>query len=280
VVSGTRQMLCSLRGFCRAWLALWCAGCVPSAAVSRSKDPVTANDASAPERAYRVAPLPLSLAGVRLEPGMSSVRVDAAGTKREFWLVVPEGELVERTLVVFLHGAQGGSGVNQLVRCLARPGFDALAPIIVAPVSATGQWWRSAEAGYVLGLVDAASQQWPVRADRVVISGYSNGGIGAWAFARLYPERFSAAIPMASDASVMGETPLAIYAIHGEKDELFAAEEVRAHAERLRRSGIDVTLEVRRRGSHMEPCRYVPELERGARWLTEHAWLRPSAKSN
>src|SRR5688572_20317912 len=126
-----------------------------------------------------------------------------------------------RTLVVLLHGAvpqQGGRGrparlgpTRLLVSCLAAPALQSLHPIIVAPGSPTGQWWQREETELVLGLVLAVRERWPQAGTRSVIAGYSNGGIGSWYFARLYPEYFVAAVPMAANETIAGQTSLPVF---------------------------------------------------------------------
>ena len=106
----------------------------------------------------------------------------------------------------------------------------------------------------------------------MVITGYSNGGIATWYFARLYPEYFAAAIPMAFNDTIVGETPLPIYAIQGEKDELFSIEDVRQAIGKLKTRGFDVTLHERYRARHMDVCAYHSDLEAAGQWLQEHAF--------
>jgi predicted peptidase len=177
-----------------------------------------------------------------------------------------------------LHGAKGANGTQKTLKCLINPGLEDVSPLIIAPASEKGEWWTNEDAGYVLGVIEAAKRDWPVRADRVVVTGYSNGGIGAWAYARLYPDTFSAAIPMASNDTIIGETTVPVFAIHGDLDEMFPVEPIQASIERLKKAGQDVTLSVRHRAKHMDPCKYEDELELAATWLTDKAWKKPKAK--
>ena len=110
-----------------------------------------------------------------------------------------------------------------------------------------------------------------------MILGYSNGGIGTWFFARLYPEYFSAAIPMAFNDTVVGESRLPIYSIQGTKDEQFEFAPVRAAVQALIARGQDVTLDEKYRGTHGAVCSYVPELSRAGRWLEQRVLSRGPA---
>jgi len=190
---------------------------------------------------------------------------------------------------VMLHGAlvqapgapapDAASAAQRLLRCLAVPAFEQRAALVIAPHGARGQWWTQDDTAFVLGLVAAARQRWPELASRSVVTGYSNGGIAAWYFARLYPEWFSAAIPMAFDASIVGPTRLPVYAIQGDRDELFAIDPVRAAIARAQAEGVDVTLAERHRAGHMTPCAYAPELTVAAGWLEQHVFATRESRA-
>lgn len=226
-------------------------------------------------------PLPVQLdRALLVTPGLRWVELPpaiASGKAHRFVLGVPESAeaLGPRPLVVFLHGAGGSHGLVEKLDCLVTPAFAKLSPIVVAPEGGRGEWWHTEQTSFVLGLADAAVRDWPVQQDRVVIMGYSNGGIGAWFFARLYPKSFSAAIPMASNHTIVGESQLPVFAIHGSRDELFDVSRVEQNVTALARRGFDVQLLVKPRGTHMKPCDYVRELQTAAEWLDTDVWRRP-----
>lgn len=234
------------------------------------------SDSQSPD--HLVAPALVDLGTLKLEPGPARVSVSVAGQgTRELALWLPEGP-GPHPLAIFLHGAHGGErllGSTGIVTCLVVPALEPLSPIIVAPVSASsGQWWTEADIAFVLGLIDAARASWPVAPEKTLLLGYSNGGIGTWFFARQYPERFSAAIPMASNDSIVGPSPLPVYAISGDKDELFPIADMRRAIAAAQAAGQNVSLHEKYRGSHMKACSYVPELEAAREWLTATVWKR------
>jgi poly(3-hydroxybutyrate) depolymerase len=224
----------------------------------------------------------LSAEPLMREAGFGEASWRVGGTTRAASLWVPEGR--PRSLIVMLHGAvvrfagapttEPATAARLLLRCLAQPAFQALEPLIIAPHGADGQWWTKDDTAFVLGLLAAARQRWPELASRSAITGYSNGGIAAWYFARLYPEWLSAAVPIASNDMIIGPTPVPIYAIQGDKDELFPIAPTRAAIHRERERGADITLAVRHRAGHMTPCAYRPELEAAGHWLEQHAFAR------
>jgi hypothetical protein len=226
----------------------------------------------------------VDVSSIRWQPGLAEYDLPVAGQgTRSVVVWLPEAP-EPRAVVVLLHGtvrersghaAGAARGPSRLlVSCLAAPALGFLDPIILAPSSPTGQWWARSDTELVLGLVLAARNRWPRARTRSVILGYSNGGIGTWYFARLYPEYFLAAIPMAFNDTIVGPSALPIYAIQGTHDEQFAFPAVRAAVQALRDQGQDVTLDEKYRGAHYAPCSYVPELARAGHWLVDHVYSR------
>jgi poly(3-hydroxybutyrate) depolymerase len=226
----------------------------------------------------------VDVSSIRWQPGVNAYELPVAGQgTRSVVVWVPEAA-EPRAVVVLLHGTvheQKGQEPaarlrpsRLLVGCLAAPALGFLDPLIIAPSSPTGQWWTRSDTELVLGLVLAARSRWPAAGARSVILGYSNGGIGTWYFARLYPEYFRAAIPMAFNDTIVGKSSLPIYAIQGTKDEQFEFHLVRAAIQALRAQGQDVTLDEKYRGSHLAVCSYVPELGRAGHWLVDHVFSR------
>jgi hypothetical protein len=226
----------------------------------------------------------VDLSPIEWKPGISATELPVAGQgKRSAMVWIPEAA-APRALLVLLHGAvraapnvRGGDPLapsRTLLGCLAAPALAFLQPLIIAPRSPAGQWWTRSDTEYVLGLVLATRSRWPEAGAHSVILGYSNGGIGTWYFARLYPEYFSAAVPMAFNATVVGASSLPIYAIQGTKDEQFEFPPVRAALQSLIQQGRDVTLDEKYRGSHYAMCDYVPELTRAGHWLEQRVLSR------
>jgi len=229
-----------------------------------------------------VAPLAIDLRAVDLNPGLRWVNLTSdAPVQRRMMLVVPEGidRGGPRPLVIFLHGASGGARLSDRLGCLVVPAFARVAPIVVAPEAEGGEWWNQPETALVLGVMDAAVRDWRARVDdkRVVVMGYSNGGIGAWFFARLYPEGLSAAIPMSANHGIVGDSPLPIRVIHGSNDRLFDVQKVRERVQATAQRGTNVTIQVREGGQHEDACGYEPELEAAVAWLENTVWKPPAA---
>lgn len=217
------------------------------------------------------APAAIELSPAALRPGIHTESVMVGGTKRTFAVVVPEHRDFRASrapLFVHLHALDGHAGLD-VVREWEMPAFEPLQAVFLVPQSAHGEWWQPDDAAFVLGLVEAAKAQWPIDRDCVVMMGYSNGGIGTWFFARMHPEHFSAAIPMASNETIIGPTTLSVYAIHGERDEVFPIDGVRRKISRLQTGGFPVKLSVLAGCEHVNArgCDYRQELGAARSWL-------------
>ena len=108
-------------------------------------------------------------------------------------------------LIIHLHGSaqSGAADAHKSTDCYVEPGFDNQDVFIISPNSAGELWnsFRSQE--MVVNLVLLARDLWPIDADKIVVTGYSDGGNGSWFFGETQPSLFSAAIPMATSYSTI-----------------------------------------------------------------------------
>jgi S-formylglutathione hydrolase FrmB len=113
-------------------------------------------------------------------------------------MVPPDGGS-GRPLLVFLHG-RGEDGEESNANDEFRAALEALgddAPVVVFPNGGESSYWHRRAGGdwgrYVLDeVVPEAVRRFHADPDRVAIGGISMGGFGAFAVARLAPERFCA----------------------------------------------------------------------------------------
>ncbi len=125
--------------------------------------------------------------------------------------------------------------------------------------------------------IDLGCVKSPVDRQRVLLTGYSKGGIGTWELAARHPDRFTAAIVMAGRprpemSSVDWRVPL--YVIHAREDEVLdlgATEEI---VTALRDRGVPVELHILEGVTHYETQHFARALHRALPWL-ERTWGRP-----
>jgi len=162
-------------------------------------------------------------------------------------------------LVIALHWAGAADAYLQYSSCLAFPAFDQVGAITVAPSGSGLHWIEPLNEQRVIDLVQKLKKFWPVDEDQIVITGYSNGGIGSWHYAKRYPRLFSAAMPMAGyyDAAKL-KIPVCL--IHGLEDELFKIKEVQKAVKRSIEMESDITPHYLKGYSHFMGCGYANKL--------------------
>ena len=100
-------------------------------------------------------------------------------------------------LVLFLHGA--GERGDDLSRVMVHGPTRRVAEghrfpfVLVAPQAPEGAWWDAAALG---ALLDEVERTYRIDPDRVMVTGLSMGGFGAWALAETFPDRFAAVAPV------------------------------------------------------------------------------------
>jgi hypothetical protein len=129
---------------------------------------------------------------LRLGEGIQTADRKYAGPYQPYGVWFPDGLPQQPPLIVFMHGA--------LQNHLSGPYGDdqPFAPqaVVVTPLGrgeAFG-WYAGASEQDVLDVSADAQRRFNVDADRIVLSGYSLGGVGTFALAQLYPDRWAGAI--------------------------------------------------------------------------------------
>ena len=199
----------------------------------------------------------------------------------KFRIVLPAdaSESNKRPLIVRMHGAAGtiDSDYHKYTECLTEPGFESLNPIILS-VNSDGFIWNDIpNQNKILTLTDLVKTNLPVDQNKVVVTGYSDGGNGSWFFAQYYPEYFSAAIPVASSyntqrPAVSAKINIPVYAIHGSEDQLFNVDITQNFVNATIDAGSDVEFVIAPGLEHFNPCDYVPYVKEAANWLETTVW--------
>jgi predicted peptidase len=181
-------------------------------------------------------------------------------------LLQHEGEV---PLVLALH--YGGEVTEHLsmefLQSLVVPGLKKLGAVIVAPDCPGDGWTDEASEHAVLAMLDYAVRNWPVDRRRIVVTGYSLGGIGTWFLAARHPEIFSAAVPIAGRPVADGKLRMPVYAIHGRRDEVIDLEPTRQAIDVLRAEGVNAQLVIIKGATHYETRRFAGPLKGAVEWL-------------
>src|SRR5215467_7739009 len=177
-------------------------------------------------------------------------------------------------LVLALHygiGNRDSTGVGvDLVKGLIGPALEGLGAIIVAPDSVRGNWSTSENEKAVNALLDMVVTHYAIDKKRVAVTGYSMGGSGSWHLAEKFPERFSAAVPIATrpPASAAGWR-LPVLAIHSRDDHVAPFDPAAARIAELQKAGVNARLIAVTGIMHYDVGHFREPLQQAIPWLQE-----------
>jgi len=151
-------------------------------------------------------------------------------------------------LVIFLHGS-GERGRNLAkVKAHGPPMYAAAGRrfpfVLVAPQVDEGDSWHSDE---IEALRADLVTRLPIDPDRVLVTGMSMGGYGAWNYAVAYPEQVAAIAPVCGIGNVERAgrvVPVPVWAFHGAKDPVVPIAGDREMVDAVREAGGQVKFTV------------------------------------
>lgn len=174
----------------------------------------------------------------------STVQVAFSASTR-YWLVMPKAAAANPAqrwpLLMFLHGSgERGTDLDKVKvhgpwAWLARQADTPF--IVVAPQADVGGGWNP----HVLhALIERLKATLPVDPDRVLVTGLSMGGFGAWALATEYPDSLAAIAPICGfgdEDRMQRIRHLPVWAFHGAADSVVPVAGQRAGIAALRAAG-------------------------------------------
>ena len=208
-----------------------------------------------------------------LSPGVHSQMLRGDGPILRYAISIPPGysPAVRVPLVLALHfaGRPVGAGLTVL-QVLVRPALADLGAIIVAPDSLDGSWSNPQNERGVNTLLDAVLNTYSVDPRKVIVTGFSMGGSGTWHWANTFPERFSAAIPVAGRPTGSASAwRVPVFAVHSRDDEVMPIEPAEKRIEELKQLGKNAEMVVLTGITHYETGKYVDGLRRAVPWLKD-----------
>ena len=212
-----------------------------------------------------------------LAPGLHELTLARAGEPGIGYAIsIPptDSSLTPAPLILALHygiGNRDSTGVGaDLVKGLIGPALEGLGAIIVAPDSVRGNWSTSENEKAVNIFLDMVMARYAIDKKRVAVTGYSMGGTGSWHLAEKFPERFSAALPIASrpPASAVGWR-LPVLAIHSRDDQVVPFDPAAARIAELQKVGVNAKLIALTGIAHYEAGRFREPLRQAVPWLLE-----------
>jgi predicted peptidase len=209
-----------------------------------------------------------------LSPGVHNQSLARPGEATiQYAISVPAGYSPSKPvpLVLALHfgGSPTGAG-GGVLNILVRPALEELGAIIVAPDSVGGQWSTAENERAVNLLLDGVLNAYNVDRKKIVVTGFSMGGAGTWHFANKYPERFSAAVPVAGRPTPPNAGwRLPVFAVHSRNDEVVPIGPAETRIAELKKAGVRAEMIVLTGITHYETNRFVDGLRKAVPWLKE-----------
>jgi|SRR5579864_6796429 len=212
-----------------------------------------------------------------LTPGLYSLSLPRADEPAiHYALSIPRNYSPSKPvpLILALHFGVGGGDAagagGDMVQILIGPALAELGAIIVAPDSVRGDWSTPENQKAVNALLDVVLARYAIDKKKVVVTGFSMGGAGTWLFAEKFPERFSAAIPVAGrpPASASGWR-LPVLAIHSRDDQVVPFGPTEARIAELRKAGVNAKLIPLSGITHYETSRFRDALRQAVPWLQD-----------
>lgn len=246
--------------------------CKPAAHEDPRAAVATTPDVPAAERR---APLSSSDSVAELSPGIHPQTFLLGDTVVRYTILVPDGysRSVPAPLIVILH--YGGEVTpfygREMIEGLAQPAFQSLHAIIIAPDSTAGDWTTAKNDAAVVSLTRAIMKRYAVDPAKVVLTGYSMGGIGTWHIGNKHQDLFTAAIPIASQPAGGAAWTIPLYVIHSRNDEVLPIAPVRDHVSKLKAAGARVEWRELAGLTHYKTDAFVPALTETASGL-EQSW--------
>lgn len=196
------------------------------------------------------------------------------GTRLNYAIAVPAdySESARVPLILALHfGVGGGTGNGagrDIVRLLVAPALSELGAVIVAPDSLGGSWDTPANEKAVMRLLDATLSAYNADPGKVIVTGFSMGGAGTWRYAAKFPEKFSAAVPVAGrPIEDLSRWRMPIFAVHSRRDERVPIGPTDQRIAELKKSGVNAQLVVLETPSHYQTNLHTDGLKQAVPWL-------------
>jgi acetyl esterase/lipase len=150
-----------------------------------------------------IQPLPSPTADTSATPGFHLRTLKSGDEERKYTVFLPNGYDGQRAFpaVLFLHGS-GERGEDGVISAQVGLGAaiaqqpDAYPLIAVFPQARKTWTADSDDAKAALAALDEVMKAFKVDESRVILTGLSMGGAGAWSIGAAHPERFSAVVPV------------------------------------------------------------------------------------
>ncbi|MGD8813568.1 MAG: dienelactone hydrolase family protein [Anaerolineales bacterium] len=153
---------------------------------------------------------------------------------------------------------------------LIQPALHALDAILVAPDRSLDDWANPQSETETLDLLRFTMANYNIDSQKILLCGYSLGGIGTWYIAARNQSLFTAALPISAaplPSSAETEWRIPLYVIHSRQDEIFPLDTVEEVVRTLQAKGTSIELLVVDGVTHFETESFVHPLQTAIPWI-------------
>jgi dipeptidyl aminopeptidase/acylaminoacyl peptidase len=182
-----------------------------------------------------------------------------------------------RPLVLALHpGGRSEYYGSSFLQSIVEPALRSWGAVMIAPDVPDRSWATPRSEQALLALVEEVIARHVIDRERVLVTGFSMGGRGAWHMVARHSDVFTGAVVMAGspgevEVETLTTTPL--YLVHSPDDEVVPFEPVEQSYLSLSRRGHPVELRVLPGAGHYAMGAYVPALRAAGAWMLAR-WAR------
>ena len=195
---------------------------------------------------------------------------------RKYTVILPDCYDGKRflPLVVGLHyGGHGFPYYGEIfLKDIIEPAFKSLDAILIAPDCPAEDWTQDESVAYIHELLHFIFDKYPIDRTKILLTGYSMGGIGAWHIGSRDSDPFTAMVIMAArppDFVAGVDWKIPIYVIHVKNDELFSVVDTTRVINKLENAGVDIKYQIIEDVSHFETYRFLPALNGVRDWIID-----------
>jgi predicted peptidase len=149
-----------------------------------------------------------------------------------------------------------------------RPGLADFGAIVLAPDALGGDWTDPRNEKAAVWLTRSVQKSYTVDPKRVVVTGFSLGGEGAWFLGSRHQSVFTGVIPVAAPVAGGGAAWTAsVCVIHSDKDEIVPYSTAKRHADAVKGKGARLEFRTVSGLSHYKTGAYAPHVGEAVKWL-------------
>lgn len=174
-------------------------------------------------------------------------------------------------LVLFLHGRDERGDDPRRVKTHGLPKLAdngrCFPFVLIAPQCPKGRTWS---VDFLESVLADVLGRFRVDPNRIVLTGISMGGNGAWRLAIRHPNRFAALVPIAAwgdKRRIVRLKPVPVWAFHGGGDRVVPLRDGRAMTDALKKAGGRVKFTVYKTADHVQTWERAYASEALYRWM-------------